>query len=272
MDAVGKGWAKGLTAASDPRVLRAAAGHRGLTYTAHLTPERDRRRVSPPVPTTWSPTLAYAVGLIATDGCLTGGDTIAFTSADRELVQILLRCLRKSNRVSSSPTRTGGVVYRAQIGDVALYRWLVGIGVTPRKSFTIGAVDIPDALFLHFVRGLLDGDGSIMNKVARADTGRRSDYYWEYLQTKFVSASREHVEWLRERLRAIAGVEGYMMKRTATPGHGECYALRFGKTTSVRLLPLLYADPIAPRLSRKWEIWARYAQRHDLDPHGRSTC
>lgn len=266
----GKGWAKGRTAKNDPRIARAAAGHRGKQYTSHVPSDQDRRRRgSNTFDPTWTPTLAYAVGLIATDGGLVRGRSISFPSADRELVELLLRCLGKSNMISVERSNGGGgVYYRTQIGDVALYRWLVSIKIEPRKSLTIGAIDIPDEFLLPLARGLLDGDGSIMNKTARADTKRRSDYRWEYLQTKFVSASRNHLIWLRERLREATGLEGYLMTSKARDGRHACYALRFSKQGSQRLLPLLYSDPAAPRLTRKWRVWADYAARHAIDPHG----
>jgi hypothetical protein len=44
---------------------------------------------------------------------------------------------------------------------------------------------VPDEFLFPLVRGLLDGDGSIINEVYRADTGRRKDYFREYLITSF---------------------------------------------------------------------------------------
>lgn len=267
----GKGWAKGRSSKDDPRIARAAAGHRGKQYVAHIPPEQDRRRRGGArFHPTWTPTLAYAVGLIATDGGLVRGRSLSFPSADRELVDLLLACLGKSNKVTQERSESGGVYYRTQIGDVALYRWLLTIGITPAKSLTIGAIAVPDELLFPLARGLLDGDGSIMNKVARADTKRRQDYRWEYLQTKFVSASRAHLLWLREKLVAATGSQGLIMTKKAQGRRHACYTLRFSKRDSLRLLPLLYADPSAPRLTRKWRIWADYATRHMIDPHGRS--
>jgi hypothetical protein len=185
-------------------------------------------------------------------------------------VEILLACLGKTNKIAEVRTRTGGIVYKTQIGDVALCRWLLTVGITPAESLTIGGLAVPDDFLLPLARGLLDGDGSIMNKVARADTKRRSDYHWEYLQTKFVSASRRHLVWLRERLQTATGLDGYLMITPAKDRRQACYALRFSKHASVKLLPLIYADANAPRLTRKWSVWADYAARHDIDPHGRS--
>jgi hypothetical protein len=265
----GKGWAKGRSAKDDPRIARAAAGHRGKQYVPRVPPEEDRRRRSAPFDPTWTATLAYAVGLIATDGGLVRGRSISFPSADRELVEILLRCLGKSNSISVERSEEGNIYYRTQIGDVAMYRWLVSIKIEPRKSLTIGAIDVPDEFLVPLARGLLDGDGSIMNKIARADTKRRPDYRWEYLQTKFVSGSHAHILWLRSNLNRATGLQGYVMTQKAKGRHHACYALRFSKHASLQLLPLLYADPNAPRLTRKWRVWADYAARHSLDPHGR---
>ena len=140
----GKGWSKGLTAENDPRIEHNAAAHRGRTYVSHVAPMDDRRRHSAPASTKWTPRLAYAVGLLATDGCQTDGRHLAFPSADRELVEILLECLGKSNKIAEARTKTGGVVYRTQIGDVAFCRWLLTIGITPRKSLTLGGLEVPD--------------------------------------------------------------------------------------------------------------------------------
>jgi hypothetical protein len=265
----GKGWSKGRNAKNDPRIARAAAAHRGMHYVAHVAPDRDRRRGGNRVfDPTWTPTLAYAVGLIATDGGLVRGRSLSFPSADRELVELLLRCLGKSNTISVERSKDGGTYYRTQIGDVALYRWLLSIGIEPRKSLTISAIDVPDEFLFPLARGLLDGDGSVMNKVARADTKRWRDYRWEYLQTKFVSASRNHLVWLRGRLAEATGLEGYLMTKKAKGRRHACFALRFSKRASIQLLPRLYADPAAPRLTRKWRVWEDYAARHRIAPHG----
>ncbi len=145
-----------------------------------------------------------------------------------------------------------------------MYRWLLTIGLMQRKSLVLGAIDVPDEFLCSLVRGLLDGDGSIINKSYRADTKDRSDYYWEYLQTKFVSGSRAHLDWLRESLRRLVGIGGYLQGVRSGFGDrtGILYELRYGKRESLKLLPALYSDPDAPRLVRKWRIWDAYARRH----------
>ena len=266
---MGKGWAKGLTAAADPRIARAAAGHRGKQYVRRTPPDLCRWPVAglTTLPLSWSDDMAYIVGLTATDGCLiTGRRAINFKSGDRQLVETYLALLGRKNRVKSHPTKTGGIAYYTQFHDSALYEWLRSVGLTPRKSLTIGALSVPDRCLLPLVRGLLDGDGSVINKVYRADTGRRLDYFWEYLITSFKSASLPHLEWLRSQLHATTGQIGYLSQlklKEPLPNRHPFFELRYGKRSSLVLLPLLY-PAAAPCLERKREIWLDYARRHGV--------
>jgi len=133
---------------------------------------------------------------------------------------------------------------------------------------TIGELSVPDDFLMPLVRGLLDGDGSIINEVYRADTGRRSDYYWEYLITSFKSASRPHLEWLRTRLSATLGQAGYLSQlninlKKPLPNRHPFFELRYGKRSSLVLLPMLYPSA-APCLDRKRANWIAYARLHGL--------
>jgi len=260
---MGKGWAKGLTATTDPRIARAAAGHGGKEYVRRTPRELCRWPLAglTTLPLEWSDEMAYVVGLTATDGCLvTGRRAINFKSSDRQLVETYLGLLGRKNRVKCHPTKTGGIAYYTQFHDSALYEWFRSVGLTPRKSLTIGALSVPDAFLLPLVRGLLDGDGSIINEVYRADTGRRSDYYWEYLITSFNSCSGEHVKWLRRVLGHVLKIKGSVQVTTTSAGN-PYFELRYGKGASSILLPLLY-PAAAPCLERKREIWHAYVSRH----------
>ncbi len=91
------------------------------------------------LPLEWSDEMAYIVGLTATDGCLfTGRRKINFKSEDRQLVETYLSVLGRTNRVKRQPTRTDGVVYFTEFHDSRLYEWFRSVGLTPRKSLTLG--------------------------------------------------------------------------------------------------------------------------------------
>lgn len=257
----GKGWAKGRSAADHPRIANAAAGHRGLRYERRTPPTECKwfRGSLTTLPLDWSDAMAYVVGLTATDGCLVSSrPRIDFKSMDRQLVETYVNVLGRTDRISTALTRTGNPAYVVQITDRSLWNWFNSVGLTPRKSLTMGAIDAPDAFLFPLVRGLLDGDGSIVNAVWRADTTRRSDYYWEYLRTKFVSGSRTHLEWLHHRLRRAIPIRGWITRKA----YDGAWALLFGKGDSLQLLPRLYPDVDVPCLLRKRAIWDSYEARH----------
>ena len=144
--------------------------------------------------------------------------------------------------------------------DVAFYDWLLSIGLTPRKSLTLGAIDVPDAFLLPLARGLLDGDGSVCKFTDRPTPAKYPDYTYERLWVFFLSASRAHIDWLRGRLTTAVGINGYVERIRRAKRH-DLFRLKYGKRESIVLLRTLYADRGAPCLERKRRIWDEYSSR-----------
>ncbi len=207
--------------------------------------------------------MAYVVGLMATDGCLVNDNRhLVFTTCDRQLAEVFLECLGSSVRYQTGKTAKGNDVFRVQLGDVALYRWLETIGLHQRKSLTLGAIDVPKEFLADLVRGLLDGDGTIANFVHRPTLRTYPDYLYERLQVRFGSASRAHLEWLRGQVRSVLPISAAIIPAKPRPGRHAYFNLAYAKHASLALLSWLYADPAAPRLLRKWQIWESYRLRH----------
>lgn len=97
----------------------------------------------------WSPDFAYAVGLLATDGCLSKDKRhIDFTSKDKELIRHLQKGLKIEKEIKykmsgSSENRTPHI----QFSDVVFYRFLESIGFMPNKSKIISEVKVPKKIF-----------------------------------------------------------------------------------------------------------------------------
>ena len=105
----------------------------------------------------WSPKFAYAIGLIATDGCLCNdGRHIDFTSKDEELVLKFRECLGVKSKIGvkyrGNDKYQKTKCFRIQIGDINFYEFLLSIGLSPRKSKNIGQLKIPDRFFIDFLR------------------------------------------------------------------------------------------------------------------------
>lgn len=254
---MGKGWSKGLTSATDGRVARAAAAHRGLQY---------RRRVALAT-IEWSPRLAYAVGLIATDGCLYGdGRHIAFTSKDEDLMRTLLSLVDRAHiQYRRFESEYGGWAFRGQFSHAALYRWLLTVGLMPRKSLVLGGIDVSDENLMPLVRGLLDGDGTVYTLIHQPTPKTYRNYRYERLWTFFTSGSRKHVEWIQARLACALAISGRIEVLRRKGHENPMYRLKYGNRASRVLLPAIYADLNVPRLERKWRKWAGYAARHAID-------
>lgn len=198
----------------------------------------------------WTPALAYAVGLIATDGCLSSDwKTVVQTSKDADLLATFLDCLGRS-----APIRPSRRSFRVQIADVGFYDWLLSIGLTQRKSLTLGRVAIPDRVFVHFARGLLDGDGTIRTSLVVPNPRRYPDHRYQQLTVQFLSASEDHVQWVRETLHELLGLTGWLGQRRRRD-RATLHVLRYAKHESIALLTEMYRNPHAPRLERKWIKW-----------------
>lgn len=180
-------------------------------------------------------------------------------------METFLACVGRPIRYGPRRTLTGGICYRASFSDVELYRWFLAVGLTPAKSLTLGAIDVPDAFLFAVVRGLLDGDGSVVNFVHAPTKRLYPNYRYERLMAQFNSASRVHLEWLRARLEPALGTRGYLAVTPPKLPKHEFNRLRYGKYASITLFELLYPDDKVPRLLRKWKIWDDYRMRHGAD-------
>ena len=193
----------------------------------------------------WSAELAYAIGLIATDGCLyKDGRHINFTTKDLQLAEVFKKCLGINNKIGKKYGSYSKHIpcHIVQFGDVSFYQFLLGIGITPAKSKTIGPVFIPDKYLADFIRGLFDGDGSSYSY---------SDPRWPtsfLLYTAFCSASKSHLEWLRNKLVDRLGINGHGVKSTY---NNSVYQLKYAKNESRKLIKFMYYKDGLPCLERK---------------------
>jgi hypothetical protein len=172
------------------------------------------------------------------------------TSKDTDLLETLRRCLNL--RASITPTVSGlGLWYwHIQWSDRRLHEWLLGIGLTPAKSLTLGPLEIPDEYFADFFRGCIDGDGSICSYIDRYHTPKNPRYVYQRLYVSLVSASPAFVRWLQQRVERLTGLHGSVGNRQ-TQGKRTIWHLRYAKHESIAMLRWMYHAPGVPALGRK---------------------
>lgn len=197
----------------------------------------------------WSPELAYAVGLITTDGCLSpDGRHLTLVSKDIEQLQNMKRILGLKVKIGSCHAgrkEEGRSCTRIQWGDVVLYRFLMDIGLMPNKSLIIAKVAIPDEYFFDFLRGHYDGDGSFYSYF---DPRWKTSYMF-YLC--FTSGSRAHLEWIRDTLFKLLGVRGCLSTHIQRGRKNSFYQLKFAKHEAMIILVRVYHSANVICLSRK---------------------
>ncbi len=113
---------------------------------------------------TWNANFAYVLGIIAADGNLSpDGRHINITSKDYELVLKCKKSLGLKNKIGRKAR--GGSINKKysvlQFGDIVFYNFLIKISFTPNKSRTLSKIQLPQQYFRDFLRGCIDGDGSI---------------------------------------------------------------------------------------------------------------
>ncbi len=180
--------------------------------------------------------LWYVVGLIATDGNLSkDGRHINLTSKDRGLLLAVRRALLVKNKIGRK-ARGGESVKKysvLQIGDRKFYDYLLGIGLTKRKSLTLGELVVPRNYFHDFFRGVIDGDGSI----ARWVHATNGNVQWSL---RVVSGSRNFLAWLKDCAEKEFKVAGKLYGQQSGGRKNPLYVLKFGKFAAKAILPMCY--------------------------------
>ena len=193
----------------------------------------------------WSPEIAYAIGLITTDGNLSpDGRHLSLISKDIPLLKTFKKCLGLKNKIGLRRSGYTGKkdCYHVQFGNIILYKWLLKIGLMPNKTWLLGPLKVPNKYFFDFLRGHLDGDGCIRTFMDPVYLSSRRLY------TSFNSASFPHIEWLRKKIKSLASISGFIMRNSSI------FCLNYAKKESVVLLSHLYPDRNIFFLERKYRI------------------
>jgi hypothetical protein len=189
--------------------------------------------------------LAYAIGLISSDGNLSSdGRHISLVSKDLEMINNFQKCLKIDNKIGKNYSDVSGkrkYQHKVQFGDVLFYKFLISIGLMPKKSKILGELKIPKEYFFDFLRGSFDGDGSFYSYW---DKRWRSSFLF-YLE--FVSASKTHIDWLRKHIRDNLKVNGHL----SGDGKKTTFQLKYAKKEAVEIIRKMYYNTNIICLKRK---------------------
>jgi hypothetical protein len=197
--------------------------------------------------TEWSADLAYAVGLIASDGDLSSNRRcVTLTSKDLENIINFRECLGVTYKIGRKARggETEKKYYRVQISNVDFYIFLNSIGLTNAKSKTIQKVVVPHEFFRDFLRGCIDGDGTIIWS---------SHHESKHLQLRLrlYSASIAFLTWMKITISDHTEVTGGWIQNDR---NGSCSSLCYGKTDSLKIIEFMYYEGARYYLTRKYNL------------------
>lgn len=221
---------------------------RGTQYrrrkAAGLTKPKKHNPINPAFFATWSDDLAWLLGLVWSDGCLQG-NYVSITSKDRDLLETVAHLVGKNT--SGITAKNGGTAWSiALCSKEVTDRWRL-LGLTEAKSLTAPWPDIPPQHQAAFVRGLLDGDGTVYLHQTRA-VQQAPD-----LSVGWVGAAPA----VRDGL--AAWLSSQNLRHSVGISHHNVWIVRVAHQESLHTLyHLLYPRPDVPALKRKqtaYEFW-----------------
>jgi intein-encoded DNA endonuclease-like protein len=192
----------------------------------------------------WSAKFAYALGLLATDGCLSGDNRhIILTSKDKDQLENFNRCLKTNYYIGIKRNGEGKEAFVLQFGDVLFFKFLEQIGITKKKSLTMCKIKIPDKFFWHFLRGCFDGDGCTYSYL---DPRWKSSFMF-YLS--FASSSLNFLKWIQDNVRKKLDIVSHIS--VSNRPKNIHYQLKYSKYSALKVLEKMYYQSRGMYLKRK---------------------
>lgn len=209
----------------------------------------------------WSPGMAYALGVIYTDGNIipgrerdnnykSPGSRLSIAQKDPELLEKVLALMSCNAKLYlGKQAVTGNPINQFNIRSEELYDDLLMLGVTPKKSRVLCFPQIPEPYIRHFIRGCWDGDGSVYFE--RGDKPRAS----------YVTGSQEFAEAMKHQL-VKYGLPVVTLHRSQS---GTSFYFRFGTAASCSELYHVLYDGVSSNmyLSRKFDRFKAIAFKYE---------
>ena len=217
---------------------------------------------------TWSPKMAWCLGLIATDGCLFSNvnafrnvlvnKTLALGNTDKEIIDKMVNYIKSTYKIGTVKYngRNGyghcSDMYCVKIISSIIYDDLIALGIKERKSLDIQfPANYPVEFMADYIRGLWDGDGSVSwyqhNGIFKCRIGMGSERFIRDLDAYLVGI-----------LNLSKHTIGTRVLMNASP----FFVLSLSGENARKLCRYIYHDKMGDAyLTRKLNAWKEYKRR-----------
>ena len=115
---------------------------------------------------TWTPKMAWVLGFIAADGCITNNKkqhSLRIVQTNKNVLEKVKKALNSNHQIYEykRAKSTWSDPFELCIYNKEMVKDLIKLKMTPRKSLTLKMPKVPKKFLNHFVRGVSDGDGCI---------------------------------------------------------------------------------------------------------------
>ena len=200
----------------------------------------------------WSCELAYFLGWLITDGCvemppINTRYLISWELKDEEPLLIFKTIFQSEKKIEITKN---GKYKRLRLCGKEIVEKVISYGIMPRKTFITRLPKIPYEFMSHFMRGVLEGDGTIT--IRSGGYFNRSDY--KRLTVDIASGNEQFPI-------DIISYLGYgkFLPNYGKIGHQSCRA-SFDCSNAVKFLNWTYQNSDGLRLTRKWNTWQSFLE------------
>jgi intein/homing endonuclease len=228
----------------------------------------NRKRINEKFFDTWSPNMAYVLGLVYADGALIDAKKSSRTqyfiisSSDKDFLYKIRSVLNSNHKIQ---IRVAGIKnffgkeyfcadhFRLRVGNKRMYKSLVSRGLSTKKSLTMKFPSMPNEYLSYFLRGYFDGDGCVYTRYFE---NKRN-----VLSVIFTSGSYDFIHSLRQIIRKVVGTcEGSLNNQD------RAYRLRYRKIDGILILKFIYQNlESAPYLDRKYLKFQEFMHKEGFD-------
>lgn len=119
----------------------------------------------------WSADMAYVLGFILTDGCVSG-NSFSIAQKDKAILE-RINTVMESNYPIKGRKNGSSYLYTLNVSRKKMVADLAALGITEKKSLTVDFPPVPTEYLPHFIRGVIDGDGWVQDRgyVVNVTTG-----------------------------------------------------------------------------------------------------
>jgi intein-encoded DNA endonuclease-like protein len=146
-------------AGASSRYIRQVLNESGITLTKRRT---NGYKVNEDFFRRWSAEMAYVLGFILTDGCISG-NMIIISQKDHEILDRIRGAIETNNPIRKRKNGRSHI-HTLVINRKSMVEDLAKLGIGEKKSLTVKFPEVPSEYLHHFIRGVVDGDGWVQDR------------------------------------------------------------------------------------------------------------